>query len=314
MTAWCNLIRCEDALAGLARIPDDSIDLIVADPPYGLGKDYGNDSDKMAADAYLRWTEQWIDAALPKLKASGSLYIFLTWRYSPEIFVMLKQRMTMLNEIIWDRRVPSMGGSTRNFSSVHDTIGFFARQKGYYFDLDAIRIPYDAETKKARSRSIFVGAKWLELGYNPKDVWSVSRLHREHPERAEHPTQKPLEIVERMINASCPPGGVVLDPFMGTGTTAVAARRCGRDFVGFELNPAYCAIIEQRLASPEAQLIAQRNQPTEPVRAKITDNVKGKKARKKTAATVSAVAMPADFAPDPAQQALAFDNLVSDNT
>ncbi|MEO6352643.1 MAG: site-specific DNA-methyltransferase, partial [Burkholderiaceae bacterium] len=199
MTSWRNQIHCEDALAGLARIPDDSIDLIVADPPYGLGKDYGNDSDKLEADAYLRWTTDWLDAALPKLKDSGSLYIFLTWRYSPEIFVMLKQRMTMLNEIIWDRKVPSMGGSTRSFTSVHDTIGFFAKQKGYYFDLDAVRIPYDAETKKARSRSIFVGAKWLEIGYNPKDLWSVSRLHREHPERADNPTQKPLAIIERMI-------------------------------------------------------------------------------------------------------------------
>lgn len=309
MTGWRNRIHCEDALAGLARIPDDSVDLIVADPPYGLGKDYGNDSDKLEADAYLRWSEQWIDAALPKLKASGSLYIFLTWRYAPEIFVMLKQRMTMQNEIIWDRRVPSMGGSTRSFTSVHDTIGFFTRQKGYYFDLDAVRIPYDAETKKARSRSIFVGAKWLELGYNPKDVWSVSRLHREHPERAEHPTQKPLEIVERIIRASCPPGGVVLDPFMGSGTTAVAARRCGRDFSGFELNPAYCAIIDARLASPEAQLTAQGNQPTEPVRAKLTGIAKG--SRKKAAAEARAAAP--HGAADSVQQALAFDNPVFDN-
>ena len=245
---WLNRVFGEDALQGLQRIPDGSVDLLLADPPYGLGKDYGNDSDKLDTAAYLRWTEEWIDAALPKLKPNGSLYIFLTWRFSPEIFVMLKQRMTMINEIIWDRRVPSMGGGTRRFSSVHDTIGFFARAKDYHFDLDAIRIPYDAVTKKARSRSIFVGAKWLELGYNPKDVWSVSRLHREHRERADHPTQKPLEIVERMIKASCPPDGVVLDPFMGSGTTAVAARRCGRNFVGFELNPEYCALIERRLA------------------------------------------------------------------
>jgi len=131
----------------------------------------------------------------------------------------------MLNEIIWDRRVPSMGGSTRRFSSVHDTIGFFARTKEHYFNLDAIRIPYDAATKKARSRSIFEGSKWLEIGYNPKDVWSVSRLHREHRERVDHPTQKPVEIVERMIKASCPPGGLVLDPFMGSGSTAVAASK-----------------------------------------------------------------------------------------
>jgi site-specific DNA-methyltransferase (adenine-specific) len=233
----------------LARLPEASIDLIIADPPYGLGKDYGNDSDKLEARAYLEWTERWIDAALPKLKASGSLYIFLTWRYSPEVFVMLKQRMTMLNEIIWDRRVPSMGGSTRRYSSVHDTIGFFAKGRDYHFDLDAVRIPYDEQTKKARSRSIFVGAKWLELGYNPKDVWSVSRLHREHREREDHPTQKPLEIIERMVKASCPPGGVVLDPFMGSGTTAVAARRCERDFTGFELNPEYCKLIDSRLAA-----------------------------------------------------------------
>lgn len=247
MSEWLNTIFCEDATLGLQRLPDGAVDLIIADPPYGLGKDYGNDSDKRESAEYLAWMERWIDLALPKLKPNGCLYIYLTWRYSPEIFVMLKQRMIMLNEIIWDRRVPSMGGGTRRYSSVHDTIGFFAKAKDYYFDLDAVRIPYDAVTKKARSRSIFVGSKWLELGYNPKDVWSVSRLHREHPERADHPTQKPLEIVERMINASCPPGGVVLDPFLGSGTTAVAAARLGRHYVGFELNADYCRMAQARL-------------------------------------------------------------------
>nr|WP_314860530.1 site-specific DNA-methyltransferase [uncultured Undibacterium sp.] len=268
MTSFINQIFNEDAITGLQRIPDGSIDLILTDPPYGLGKDYGNDSDKQEAADYLDWTERWIDAVLPKLKPTGSLYIFLTWRYSPEIFVMLKQRMTMINEIIWDRRVPSMGGSTRSFSSVHDTIGLFVKSKSYYFNLDAVRIPYDAVTKKARSRSIFVGAKWLELGYNPKDLWSVSRLHKEDAERVEHPTQKPLEIIQRMLLASCPENGVVLDPFMGSGTTAIAARRCGRQFVGFELNPEYCAIIEARLLSAEAELQVLNNQPTEPVRTK----------------------------------------------
>jgi len=252
MTDWVDQVFCEDALEGMARIPDGAIDLILTDPPYNLGKDYGNASDQQSVDDYLAWTERWIDIALPKLKPNGSLYIFLTWRFAPEIFVMLKKRLTMMNEIIWDRRVPSMGGSTRSFSSVHDTIGFFVKRKDYYFDLDAVRIPYDAATKKARSRSIFIGAKWLEVGYNPKDLWSVSRLHREHAERVDHPTQKPLEIIERMLKASCPAGGVVLDPFMGSGTTALAARRLGRHFVGFELNRDYCEIIQQRLAMPAA--------------------------------------------------------------
>jgi site-specific DNA-methyltransferase (adenine-specific) len=231
------------------HVPDASIDLILADPPYGLGKDYGNDSDMREGDAFLAWTRSWLELAIPKLKPNGSLYIFCTWQYAPEIFSFLKTRLTMVNEIIWDRRVPSMGGTTRRFTSVHDNIGLFAVSKSYYFDLDPVRIPYDPVTKKARSRKLFEGSKWLELGYNPKDVWSVSRLHRQHAERVDHPTQKPLEIVERMVLASCPPGGRVLDPFMGSGTTAVACARHGRAFTGYEINPAYCDIAHARLAA-----------------------------------------------------------------
>lgn len=256
-----------DALDAIPSIPDNSIDLIVADPPYNLGKDYGNNSDKRESEEFLQWTEKWLDLVIPKLKDSGSLYIFATWRYSPEIFVFLKSRMTMLNEIIWDRKVPSMGGSTRRYSSVHDTIGFFAKSKDYYFDLDAIRIPYDEETKKARSRSIFVGKKWLEVGYNPKDLWSVSRLHRIHAEREDHPTQKPLEIVERMIKASCPENGVVLDPFAGSGTTAAACLLNNRHFITFELNPEYHQLILKRVKrfgefelTPDSQKNQQANQ------------------------------------------------------
>lgn len=234
---WIDQLFCEDALQGLARITEGAADLLIADSPYGLIKDYGNDSDKMAAVAYLAWMDAWITLALLKLKANGSLYIFLTWRYAPKVFVILKQRLTMMNEIIWDRRVPSMGGSTRRYYLLHDTIGFFVKAKDYYGDLEAIRIAYNAVTKKARSRSIFVGAKWLELGYNPKDVWSISRPHLEHREHADHPAQKPLAIIERMIRASYPSGGVVLDPFMGSVTIPVAAQQCDRRFVGFELNP-----------------------------------------------------------------------------
>ncbi len=238
----------QDALEGMCLLPDESIDLVVADPPYNLGKDYGNDSDKQEYEEFMQWNEKWLSLAISKLKPNGSLYIFATWRYSPEIFVYLKSKMIMLNEIIWDRKVPSMGGSTRRYSSVHDTIGFFAKSKEHYFDLDSIRIPYDEETKKARSRSIFVGKKWLEMGYNPKDLWSVSRLHRIHTEREDHPTQKPLEIIERMVRASCPENGIVLDPFAGTGTTALACLRNNRKYITYELNPTYYELILNRIS------------------------------------------------------------------
>jgi site-specific DNA-methyltransferase (adenine-specific) len=244
----------EDFFEGVSRLDDGSVDLVVADPPYGLGKDYGNDSDRLSGEDYLRFSRRWIDALLPKLGANASLYVFLTWQYSPEVFSYLKTRMIMVNEIIWDRRVPSMGGSTRRFSSVHDTIGLFAASRDYYFDVDSVRIPYDAETKKARSRSIFEGKKWLEVGYNPKDLWSFSRIHRQDPERANHPTQKPLAVVERMVLASSPAGGLVVDPFMGSGTAAVAASRHGRAFVGFELNRDYWQEAERRVAQEQPGL------------------------------------------------------------
>ncbi|HNY98021.1 MAG TPA: site-specific DNA-methyltransferase [Candidatus Pacearchaeota archaeon] len=234
-----NKIFNEDALLGINKIADSSVDLIVADPPYCLGKDYGNDSDKLSSSDYLEWMFRWFDLVYGKLKENGSLYIFLSWQYTPEIFSYFKKKMRMVNEIIWDRHVPSMGGSTRKYSSVYDSIGFFVKNDDYYFDLDSIRVPYDEATKKARTRSIFVGKKWLEMGYNPKDLWSYSRIHKQDPERRNHPTQKPLFIIERIIKASCPIGGLVLDPFMGSGTTAVASVRNNRNFVGFEINENY---------------------------------------------------------------------------
>ena len=237
-----------DFFEGIGEVPDASVDLVIADPPYGLGKDYGNDSDCLSGADYIEFSRRWMEAILPKMKSTASLYVFLSWQYSPEVFSLLKTRMQMVNEIIWDRRVPSMGGSTRKFSSVHDNIGLFARSRHYHFDLDSVRIPYDAQTKKARSRSIFVGKKWLEMGYNPKDLWSVPRLHAQDPERQAHPTQKPLEIVSRMVLASCPAGGMVLDPFMGSGTAAEAALMHGRSITGFELNPDYFEVARQRVA------------------------------------------------------------------
>jgi len=244
---WLNTIQNMDCVEGMKQLPDESIDLIIADPPYGLDKDFGNDSDKIKGEKYIEFTKKWTDIAIEKLKPNGSFYIFLTWQYSPEVFSLLKKKLLMINEIIWDRKVPSMGGSTRKYSSVHDTIGFFVKGKKYYFDLDSIRIPYDPETKKARTRSIFIGKPWLEKGYNPKDVWVNCRIHKQDPERENHPTQKPLEIINRMIKASCPKNGVVLDPFMGSGTTAVSCILNNRNFIGFEINPKYYQMSLKRI-------------------------------------------------------------------
>lgn len=260
---WLNLVKImiennifnEDCLMGISKIQDNSIDLLLADPPYCLGKDYGNNSDKMSEQDYLDWTFKWIDAFIPKIKNTGSFYIFLSWQFSPEIFCYIKKKMTMVNEIIWDRRVPSMGGSTRKFSSVHDNVGFFVKSpKDYYFNIDPVRIPYDEATKKARTRSIFVGKKWLEVGYNPKDIWSVARIHAQDPERQDHPTQKPLELINRIILSSSPENGIVCDPFMGTGTSAISAILNNRKYCGFELNETYYKNILNRIEKTKIKL------------------------------------------------------------
>ena len=257
MPNFINKIYNEDCLDGIKKIDDNSVDLILTDPPYCLGKDYGNDSDTKNPKEYLEWMYKWIDSILPKLKESGSMYIFLSWQYSSEIFFYIKNRMIMVNEIIWDRKVPSMGGSTRKFTSVHDNIGLFAKNKNYYFNLDEVRIPYDEKTKKARSRSIFIGAKWLEVGYNPKDIWSHSRLHRQDPERENHPTQKPLAIINRMVKSSCPKDGIVFDPFMGSGTTAISCIRNDRKYTGFEVNRDYYKMIQKRIAKERNNLFGR---------------------------------------------------------
>lgn len=241
----------KDGLAVLRNIPDETIDLIVADPPYGLNKDYGNDSDCMGNEEYLQWMESWVKLARVKLKKRGLLYIFQSWQRAPEVFSICKKSFIMINEIIWDRRVPSMGGTTRRFSSVHDNIGVFAIDKNYYFNIDPVRIPYDEATKKARSRSIFVGAKWLEIGYNPKDVWSISRLHAIHSERMDHPTQKPRELIDRIILSSSPEEGLVVDPFGGTGTTAESCLANNRSCVTAEINVNYYNQILERINSYE---------------------------------------------------------------
>jgi len=248
----------EDFITGVNRLKDNSIDLVIADPPYCLGKDYGNDSDKKKPEEFLKWTQEWILSLLPKIKETGSLYIFATWQFSPEIFVFLKKHTIMINEIIWDRRVPSMGGTTRKFSSVHDNIGFFAKSKKYFFDLDPIRMPYDSETKKARTRSIFIGNKWLELGCNPKDIWSISRLHKKDSEREDHPTQKPLEVIERMVKSSSPKKGFVLDPFAGAGTTVEACLKNDRTCIAYEINSEYCDMIRNRAKRFEHEKSCQK--------------------------------------------------------
>ena len=198
-----------DAATEMQSIDSDTVDLIVADPPYNLAKDYGNNGDNRSFDEYLDFSRNWLQEACRVLKPTGSLYVFMGFRFISYLYDILERELEMNfnNWICWHY---TQGiGKTRGFSPRHDDILLFTKSKAFTFNLDSIRVPQ----KYYRERNNMRGA-------NPGDVWQFSHVHYCNPNRQDHPTQKPEGLLERMVLASSCPGDIVLDPFLGSGTTA----------------------------------------------------------------------------------------------
>ena len=228
---------CGDAVEIMRTFPEQSVDLICADPPYNLGKDYGETVDKKDWAEYEEFTQQWVGEAVRLLKSHGTIYIFMGVRFISRLYLMLESDFGLLfNGWITWHYTQGMG-RTRGFSPRHEDILYFAKGKDYTFNLDDIRIPQ----KYYRKRNNMQGA-------NPGDVWQFSHVHYCSKEREEHPTQKPEGVMERMIRASSSPGDIVLDPFVGSGTTCKVARALGRHWIGIDVNPDYIAMSENRMA------------------------------------------------------------------
>lgn len=232
-------IKCGDAISLLKELPDSSINLIVADPPYNLGKDYGNNHDLKGFDDYLEFTRQWTSEAKRVLKDDGSMYVFMGMRFISYLYDILdrEQELFFNSWVVWHY---TQGlGKTKGFSPRHDDILVFNKTKNFKFNLDDVRVPQ----KYYRARNNMRGA-------NPGDVWKFSHVHYSNPNRQNHPTQKPEGLIERMILASSDRGDTVLDPFSGSGTTLRVCQQLGRKGVGFELNPEYVEMTKARLAEP----------------------------------------------------------------
>ncbi|MFC3680568.1 DNA-methyltransferase [Bacterioplanoides pacificum] len=232
-------IKCGDAISLLKELPDSSINLIVADPPYNLGKDYGNNHDLKGFDDYLEFTRQWTSEAKRVLKDDGSMYVFMGVRFISYLYDILdrEQELFFNSWVVWHY---TQGlGKTKGFSPRHDDILVFNKTKNFKFNLDDVRVPQ----KYYRARNNMRGA-------NPGDVWKFSHVHYSNPNRQNHPTQKPEGLIERMILASSDRGDTVLDPFSGSGTTLRVCQQLGRKGVGFELNPEYVEMTKARLSEP----------------------------------------------------------------
>lgn len=232
-------IKCGDAISLLKELPDNSINLIVADPPYNLGKDYGNNHDLKGFDDYLEFTRQWTSEAKRVLKDDGSMYVFMGVRFISYLYDILdrEQELFFNSWVVWHY---TQGlGKTKGFSPRHDDILVFNKTKNFKFNLDDVRVPQ----KYYRARNNMRGA-------NPGDVWKFSHVHYSNPNRQNHPTQKPEGLIERMILACSDKGDTVLDPFSGSGTTMRVCQQLERKGVGFELNPEYVEMTKARLSEP----------------------------------------------------------------
>jgi len=228
-----------DSLEVLPQIPSESVDLVVADPPYNLGKDYGNNHDIKGFEEYLDFSKKWLTEAHRILKSTGTIYVFMGFRFISYLYNILDRDLGMhfSNWIVW--HYTQGMGKTRGFSPRHDDILMFTKSQNFFFDLDAIRVPQ----KFYRDRNNMRGA-------NPGDVWQFSHVHYCNENRQNHPTQKPEGLIERMILASCPEDGTILDPFVGSGTTLRVCQQLNRFGTGIDLNPAYIESRKERMAKP----------------------------------------------------------------
>jgi site-specific DNA-methyltransferase (adenine-specific) len=231
-----NRLICGDATQEMSKLPDACIDLLIADPPYNLGKDYGNNFDQKAWRDYETFSQNWLAEASRLLKPSGSIYIFMGVRFISKLFLMLEEEFKLnFNGWITWHYTQGMGRKT-GFSPRHEDILYFTKSDQFTFNLDDVRVPQ----KYYRERNNMAGA-------NPGDVWQFSHVHYCSAEREPHPTQKPEALMERIIKASSHPGDLVLDPFVGSGTTCRVAQILGRNWLGIDVNPEYISMSQKRI-------------------------------------------------------------------
>jgi site-specific DNA-methyltransferase (adenine-specific) len=229
----------DDSIRYLKNLRSNSADLIIADPPYNLGKNYGNNNDNKNFDEYMDFSRDWIKEAHRILKNTGTIYIFMGVRFISYLYMLMEKEYNFIfnSWITWHY---TQGlGKTKGFSPRHDDILMFSKTDNYKFILDNIRIPQ----KYYRSVNNMRGA-------NPGDVWQFSHVHYCNKNRQEHPTQKPEGLIERMVLASSEENDMVIDPFAGSGTTLRVCQQLNRNCIGIELNPEYVKLIHKRLKQP----------------------------------------------------------------
>jgi site-specific DNA-methyltransferase (adenine-specific) len=230
------------------EIPDNSIDLIFADPPYNIGKCFKGTKDKWeSSKSYLEWCYIWLDLCISKLKNTGSMYVMTSTQHMPYFDIYLREKISILSRIVWF--YDSSGVQARkHFGSMYEPILFCVKDKNNYtFNTQDIKV----EAKTGAKRKLIDYRKPIPSLYNsekvPGNVWQFPRVRYRMSEYENHPTQKPIALLERIIKASSNVGETVLDPFSGTFTTSFVAKRLDRKSIGIEIEEDYLKIGLRRL-------------------------------------------------------------------
>jgi site-specific DNA-methyltransferase (adenine-specific) len=244
-------ILCMDCCDLLKQIPDSSVQLIVCDPPYNIQMaswDFNNQ--------YCDWASRWLVEAERVLAPSGNIVIFGGLQYQGEagsgdllelIYYLRKHSsMRLVNLIVW--YYANGMSAHRFFANRHEEIVWFAKSKKYWFDLDAVREPFDEATKIAYKKDKRLRHASIEKGKNPTNVWRIGRLQGNSLERVGHPTQKPEAIIRRVIRAMSYPGSVVLDFFAGSCSTMRVAIEEGRHSISGDNDEKIFKYLDKQLA------------------------------------------------------------------
>lgn len=250
-----------DTFSVCPLLPKESMDLVIADPPYNLAKTFGeNKFSKMKADDYEAYTRSWLSLTAPLLKPNGSIYVCCDWKSSLIIGSVLSEFFAVRNRITWQREKGR--GAKANWKNGLEDIWFATKSNTYTFNLDAVKIrkkviaPYYEKDGKPR------GWEQTEEGNFrftcPSNFWDdITIPFWSMPENTAHPTQKPEKLIAKLILASSNPNDIVFDPFLGSGTTSIVAKKLNRAYIGIEQEPQYCIWAEQRLERANTDKIIQ---------------------------------------------------------
>ncbi len=252
-------VVCGDSLALFSQLPKGFVDLLILDPPYNLNKQFGSESFReMSLAEYEAWFEGWFASLLPLLKPTASLYVCGDWKSSAAIQRVLDRHVIVRNRITWEREKGR--GAKTNWKNSSEDIWFATVSNDYIFNVEAVKLkrkviaPYrvDGQPKDwedspdGQFRLTHPSNLWTDLTI---PFWSM-------PENTDHPTQKPEKLLAKLLLASSREGDFVFDPFLGSGTTAVVARKLGRHFLGIDLDENYACLALKRveLANDDASV------------------------------------------------------------